>query len=175
MSQTTYLAALTIFAAIAAPVAGAQAAGSDQFCTQLKAVVADAPNGFASLQGSKTRQEPSSTDAGIIFDHYAVSSALDGAASCEMTAQEAATSDGKHFPNYSCDFPITGSDKGAATKKLAGRVTACLPGVSHPSGPGLRKDGGMLTAHSADYTVSYSFISGPAHSNISFSIQSGTK
>ena len=171
LALTTTTVALTIAASIAA----AQAASTDQFCKQLKAVVAEAPNGFASLQGQKTSQEASQTDPGTSFDHYAVSATLDGATSCDMMLEQPASSDGKHFPNYTCAFQITGGDKGVATRKLATRVAACLPGISHPSGPGLDKDGGMLTAHSADYSVGYSFISGPASTTIKFSIQSDTK
>jgi len=148
------------------------AAGDAAFCEEVKTIAGDAAHAFSMVQGDKTSQEASTVDPSVIVDHYSVKASLDGATSCEMTVQETATSDGRHFPNYSCYFPITGSDKGAATRKLANRVAACLPGISHPSGPGLKKDGGMLTAHSADYDVSYSFISGSAQNRVVFSIQS---
>jgi hypothetical protein len=42
-------------------------------------------------------------------------------------------------------------------------------------GPGLSKDGGMLSAHSSDYSLSYLFLSGPAKQTIAFSIQNDRK
>ncbi len=148
------------------------AMAADNFCTQLKAIAADAPNGFSTLRGAQTKQEASAAAPYGMVDYYAVSSSLDGASSCDIEIQETATSDGLHYPNYACEFPITGKNKGTATRKLANRVAACLGNVSRPAGPGLDADGGMLLFHSTDYSVSYSTISGPFRPTISFSIQS---
>jgi hypothetical protein len=153
----------------------ANAAPPDKICEQLKSVVADAPNSFAAFKGALARQEKSSVEPYDIVDYYAAKVLFDGATSCEIDMRDTPTSYGQSYPNYSCNFPFIGTNKGVATKKLATRVAACLPGISHPSGPGLSKDSGMLTAHSKDYSMSYSFISGPASETISFSIQSDNK
>ena len=121
------------------------------------------------------RQEATSIDPLVIVDHYAAGGALEGATACEITAHESVDSHGRRYPGYSCDFPIAGTDKGAATRKLASRVAACLPGFSRPIGPGLAKDSGMLTAHASDYSVSYSVLSGPASATVWLSIRSGRK
>ena len=168
------LAAMTALFALLAPLR-AEAAGNDPFCAQIQAIVADAPSGFASFQGELTKKEASTVDSpAVMMDHYAASGAPAGALSCEIVIQEA-TSNGQHYPNYSCEFPIAGTNKGAAVRKLATQVAACLPGTSRPAGPGLDKDSGMLDAHSSDYSVSYSFLAGPARPTMSFSVQSERK
>jgi hypothetical protein len=167
---------MAVAAALAISVAGgAQAAASDKFCAQIQAIVADAPNSFAAFKGQRTRQETSQVQPPVSVDYYAASGAPEGAVACEISARTAATSNGQHYPNYSCKFPIAGTNKGAAARSLANRVAACLAGVSRPMGPGLDKNGGMLTAHSSDYAVSYLFLSGPASPTVMFSIQSGRK
>jgi hypothetical protein len=149
---------------------------ADPFCDPLKAVAADAPNGFANFQGGLTKKEASNVEPPAMIDYYAVAGGQpDGAADCDIEIQEHATADGLHFPNYACRFPIRGKDKGAATRQLANRAAACLVGVSKPIGPGLDKEGGMLTMHAKDYSVSYSVISGPATDFIDFAIQSERK
>ena len=158
---------------ICTPLA-AQAA-DDAFCTSLKAVVADAPNGFAGFRGDLTRKEQSTIDIPTTYDHYAVSKTLDGAASCEIRMQEEATSSGGHLPNYGCDFPIKGADKGAAARQIANRVAACIAGTSRPSGFDVKKDGGMVTMHDKDYALSYMALSGPANNLVSLSIQASRK
>jgi hypothetical protein len=161
---------VALAAALVIPAAwSAEAAQSDKFCEQIQAIVADAPNSFAAFQGQLAKQV---TFEGVKIDHYAASGAPEGATACEIVAQELAD---RRYPNYSCEFPIAGTNKGAATKNLASRVAACLPGISRPIGPGLSKDSGMLTAHSSDYSLSYSFLSGPAKPTVSFSIQNGRK
>jgi hypothetical protein len=160
----------------AAPAAGsAQAAASDKFCAQIQAIVADAPNSFAAFRGQRTKQETSQVPPPVTVDHYAASGAPEGATECEISARDTPTDAGTYLPNYSCEFPIAGTNKGATTQKLASRVAACLPGISRPMGPGLSKDSGMLSAHSSDYSLSYFFLSGPAKQTIMFSIQNGRK
>lgn len=153
----------------------AKAAGSDPICAQVQAIVADAPNGFAKFQGALTKKESSSVEPPTTVDYYAASGEPAGAVSCDIEIQEIATSDGHHFPNYACEFPIAGADKGAAVRKLANQLVACLPGTSRPIGPGLNKQGGMLDAHANDYSVSYMFLAGPAQPTALFSIQSERK
>jgi hypothetical protein len=155
--------------------ASAQAAPSDKFCAQIQAIVADAPNSFAAFRGQRTKQETSQVPPPVTVDHYAASGAPEGATECEITARDTPTDAGKYLPNYSCEFPIAGTNKGAATQKLASRIAACLPGISRPMGPGLSKDGGTLSAHSIDYSLSYFFVTGPASQMIGFSIQNGRK
>jgi hypothetical protein len=165
-----------LVAALAIPVAwSAEAAPSNKFCEQIQAIVADAPNSFAAFKGQRTRQETSQVPPPTTVNYYAASGAPEGSISCEISAQDKATDAGKYLPNYTCQFPIAGADKGAATKKLATQVAACLPGISRPIGPGQNKDGGMLTAHSSDYSLSYLFLSGPARQTITFSVQNGRK
>ncbi len=160
--------------AAASAAGSAQAAGSDKFCAQIQAIVADAPNSFAAFRGQRTRQETSQVPPPTTVNHYAASGTPEGATACEITANDTATS-GLYYPNYSCEFPVAGTNKGAETQKLARRVAACLPGISRPMGPGLSKDSGMLSAHSSDYSLSYFFLSGPAKQTIHFSIQNGRK
>jgi hypothetical protein len=163
-------------AAPAIPAAGsAQAAASDKFCAQIQAIVADAPNSFAAFRGQLTRQETSQVPPPTTIDHYAASGGPEGATECELTARHTATDSGQYLPNYTCKFPISGTNKGAATRSLANRVAACLPGISRPMGPGLSKDSGMLDAHSSDYALSYFFLAGPNSQAITFSIQNGRK
>jgi hypothetical protein len=170
---------VALAAALAMPVAGsAAAAESDKFCAQIQAIVTDAANGFAALQGQRTKQEKreaTSTDPAITIDHFAANGTPDGATGCEITANESPSSNGQRYPGYSCSFPLAGTDKGAATRKLATRVAACLPGFSRPIGPGLNKDGGLLTAHAGDYSVNYSVLSGPASATVGLSIRSSRK
>lgn len=174
MTRMHPFAAVTAALALFAPL-NAEAAGSDPFCTQLQAIVADAPNGFAKFQGALTKKEASTVDSpAVMMDYFAASGAPAGAVSCDIEMQET-TSTGNHYPNYACEFPIVGSNKGAAVRKLANQVAACLPGISRPIGPGLDKDSGMLDAHSSDYSVSYQFLAGPAKPTMSFSIQSERK
>src|SRR5579872_2518400 len=109
---------------------GAQAAGSDPICAQVQAIVADAANGFAKFQGELTKKENSSVEPPTTVDYYAASGAPAGAISCDIEIQETASSDGHHYPNYACQFPIAGADKGAAVRKLANQIVACLPGTS---------------------------------------------
>jgi hypothetical protein len=174
-SRVFLLRVATATIAAANIVGGASAAPAVKLCGQLRAIVADAPNSFAAFKGTQTSQEKSKVEPYDLIDHYAATGWPDGAASCEITMNDVATSYGQRYPNYSCEFPITGDNKGATTKKLAMRAAACLPGTSHPIGPGLDKDGGMLLAHSKDYTVGYSFISGPATNTVSMLIQSDKK
>jgi hypothetical protein len=163
-------------APLAIPAAGsAQAAASDKFCAQIQAIVADAPNSFAAFRGQLTRQETSQVPPPTTIDHYAASGAPEGTTACEITTRHTATDAGRYLPNYTCEFPISGTNKGAATRSLANRVAACLPGISRPMGPGLSKDSGMLSAHSSDYSLSYFFLAGPASQTITFSIQNGRK
>jgi hypothetical protein len=168
---TDYFAAAPAIAA----AGSAQAAASNTFCAQIQAIVADAPNSFAAFRGQLTRQERSQVPPPTTVDHYTASGTPAGAAACEITANDAPTSGGLYLPNYTCEFPIAGTNKGAETQKLARRVAACLPGISRPMGPGLSKDSGMLTAHSSDYALSYLFLSGPAKQTIRFSVQNGRK
>jgi hypothetical protein len=170
---------VALTAALAMPAAwSAAAAESDKFCAQIQAIVADASNGFAALQGQRTKQEKreaTSTDPAITIDHFAASGTPEAATACEITANESANSYGRRYPGYSCEFPIAGTDKGAATRKLANRVAACLPGFSRPIGPGLNKNGGLLTAHANDYSVDYSILSGPATATVGLAIRSSRK
>jgi hypothetical protein len=168
------LAGATFALVLAAPAAAAD----EKFCTQIQAIVADASNGFAALQGQRTKQEKlaaTSTDPAITVDHYTAGGTPDGATACEIRANESADSSGRRYPGYSCDFPLAGTDKGAATRKLATRVAACLPGFSRPIGPGLNKDGGLLTAHANDWSVNYSVLSGPATATVGLAIRSSRK
>jgi tetratricopeptide (TPR) repeat protein len=158
-----------------ATAGSAHAAASDNFCAQIQAIVADAPNSFTAFRGQLTRQETSQVPPPTTVDHYAASGAPGGTTACEITARHTATDTGRYLPNYTCEFPISGTNKGAATRSLASRVAACLPGISRPMGPGLSKDSGMLTAHSSDYSLSYLFLSGPASQTTTFSIQNGRK
>jgi hypothetical protein len=154
--------------------ASVQAGASDRFCAQIQAIVADATNSFAAFRGQLTRQETSQVPPPTTVNHYAASGGPDGAIACEITAHDTPAS-GLNYPNYSCEFPIVGTNKGAETQKLAKRVAACVPGISRPMGPGLSKDSGMLDAHSSDYSLSYFFLSGPATQKIHFSIQNSRK
>lgn len=158
-----------------ATAASVPVAARDTFCAQIRAIVADAPNSFAAFKGQLTKQETSSVPPPTMVDHFAARGAPEGATTCEIRVRHTATEAGLYLPNYSCAFPIAGADKGAATHRLANRVAACLPGISRPIGPGLKKDGGMLDAHSSDYSLSYFFLSGPATQTITFSIQNGRK
>jgi hypothetical protein len=156
----------------------AAAAESDTFCAQIRAIAADAANGFVALRGQQASQEKqaaTSTDPANIVDHYAASGTPEGATACEITANDAANAQGQHHPIYRCQFPIAGKDKGAAIRKLANRAAACLPGFSRPIGPGLNKDGGTLSAHASDYAVGLFLISGPASSTIGLWIESNRK
>jgi hypothetical protein len=172
------LVALTVVLAISFAWSAA-AAETDKFCAQIGAIFTDASNGFVALRGQQTRQEKqeaTSTDpTNIVVDHYAASGMPEGAIACEITANDSANSQGRRHPRYSCEFPITGNDKGAAIRKLANRTAACLPGFSRPIGPGLNKDGGTLSAHASDYSVDLFLISGPASSTIELSIESNWK
>lgn len=170
---------LSRFGAIAGALAvlgplSAEAAGTDPFCAQLQAIVADAPNSFAKFQGELTKKQTSQVEPVVTVDYYAASGAPVGAISCDIEMDET-SSDGRHHPNYSCEFPIAGANKGTALRKLASQAAVCLPGVSRPMGPGVDKDGGMLTAHASDYATSYLFLAGPAKATMAFSIQSERK
>ncbi len=171
------LVALTVVLAISVAWSAA-AAETGKFCAQIRAIFADASNGFVALRGQQTRQEKqeaTSTDPANIVDHYAASGTPEGATACEITTNDSANSQGRRHPIYRCEFPITGKDKGAAIRKLANRAAACLPGFSRPMGPGLNKDGGTLSAHASDYSVDLFLISGPASSTIGLWIGSNRK
>jgi hypothetical protein len=145
-------------AAPATPVAkSARAAASDKFCAQIQAIVAEAPNSFAAFRGHRTKQETSQVRPPTTVDHYAASGAPAGAIACEVRARDTATEAGLYLSNYSCEFPIAGTNKGAETQKLAKRVAGCLPGISRPMGPGLSKDGGMLSGIQATTRSATSF------------------
>jgi hypothetical protein len=166
-------AALVISAACSAA-----AAETDKFCAQIRAIAADAANGFVTLRGPQTRQEKqaaTSTDPANIVDHFAASGTPEGATECEITANDSDNSQGRRHPIYRCQFPIAGKDKGAALRKLANRAAACLPGFSRPIGPGLNKDGGTLSAHSNDYSLDLFSISGPASATMELWIGSNWK
>ncbi len=175
----TALNIVALAAALAISTAwSAGAAESDKFCVQIRAIAADAANGFVALRGQQTRQETqaaTSTDPANIVDHYAASGAPEGATTCEITANDSANAQGRHHPIYRCEFPIAGKDKGAAIRKLANRAAACLPGFSRPMGPGLNKDGGTLSAHASDYSIDLFLIAGPASSTIALWIGSNRK
>jgi len=171
------LVALTAALAISAAWR-AEAAESGKFCAQIQAIFADAANGFVALRGQQTRQEKheaTSTDPAIIVDHYAASGTPEGATACEIRANDAANAQGRRYPLYACEFPITGKDKGAALRKLANRTAACIPGFSRPIGPGLNKDGGTLSAHSSDWSIDLFSIAGPNSSTMTLWLRSGRK
>ena len=143
------LAGATLALMLAAPAAAAD----DKFCAQIQAIAADASNGFVALRGERTQQEQraaTATDPAVTIDHFAANGTPDGATGCEISENAPPHS---RYPVYSCRFPFTGTDKGAATRKFATRVAACLPGFSKPIGPGLNKDGGVLTSHANDWTA----------------------
>jgi hypothetical protein len=51
---------IALTAALAIPLAwSGEAARSDNFCVQVQAIIADAPNSFAAFRGQRTRQETS--------------------------------------------------------------------------------------------------------------------
>jgi len=167
---------IALTAALAIPFASnAEAAQTDKFCVQIQTIIADAANSFAAFRGQLTQQETSQVPPPTTVDHYAASGAPEDATACEIRARHTATDNGRYLPNYSCEFPITGTNKGAATQKLASRVAGCLPDISRPMGPGLSKDSGMLSAHSSDYSLEYFFLSGPARQTITFSVQNNRK
>lgn len=171
------LVALAAALAVSA-ASSAAAAESDKFCAQILAISTDAANGFVALRGQQTRQEKqaaTSTDPENILDHYAASGMPEGAITCEITANDSADARGRHYPIYRCEFPIVGKDKGAALRKLANRAASCLPGFSRPIGPGLDKNGGMLTAHASDYSISLFSISGPNSPTMEVWIKSDRK
>ncbi|MBU6297173.1 MAG: hypothetical protein KGJ79_04635 [Alphaproteobacteria bacterium] len=179
-----HLAAAAILATAGASVTGPAAA--DNFCRQLKAVVADAPNGFASFRGafSRTRTEPNipgfddiDDTPDIVLDIYVAKGWPDGALSCEIQTEESTPPGKLLYPGYKCEFPIQGTDKGAATRELALRAGNCVGNVNNATVTGLYPNGGMLNFDSKDGTVSYLLSSGtyresgPPTSTITFTIQ----
>jgi hypothetical protein len=156
-------------AAIAASLVcvAAPSLAADNFCTQLKAIVADAPNSFNNFRGAQTKQEMSAVEPKTLVDYYAANNPPDGALSCEIETQDVAYSDGRHTPNYTCEFPNAGKNRSLGARTLAGRAAACLGNVSKPSGMS-----GYSSFHSNDYTVSFTSLSGGNSPTVTFMIQS---
>jgi hypothetical protein len=165
--RRTRLASATAIAASLICVA-APSLAADNFCKQLNAIVADAPNGFDNFRGALTKQEASTVDTPpVMEDYYAANNPPDGAVSCAIQRQDVAESDGRRIPNYTCEFPNTGKNKNAGARTLANRAAACLGNVSRPSGMT-----GYVSFHTNDYAVSFTALSGGNSPNVVFMIQS---
>ncbi len=162
---------LTTALAAALPAFGAHAAGERDFCKQYRALVADAPNGFSAFKGDRTKREKSPVEPHDLIDYYEASNWPDGALACHLEMRDEETDDGHRYPNYYCEFPLVGADKGRALRRMAERVAACVKGVSRPSGPGVDKTGGMLTWHTKDYAAHFSAFAGPSNPNIRILVQ----
>ena len=157
-------------ASLAVLAAPAVAAGN--LCTQMKAIAADAPNAFSNLRGAHTKQEASNeVQPPATIDYYEANGSPDGATTCDIEVQTTAGDTGRPVTDYACDFPIAGKNKGAATRKLATRIAACLGNVTHPIGEGVNADGGMVSFQSKDYTIDYTAMSGPAKPTIRLLVQ----
>ena len=158
--------------AVASLASSALAADESDFCKQYRAIAADAPHGFASFRGEQTKQEKSTVEPYDLINTYSATGWPDGALNCHIEMRDEPTSDGHRYPNYYCEFAMLAADKGKALRRMASRIAACVRGASRPSGPGLEKEGGMLTWHARDRGVHYSAFAGPSNPNIRILIQS---
>lgn len=175
--QVTNIALLVI---VVAGFAG-PAAADDNFCRGLKAIVADAPNGFASFRGGFRGSDKQTLpdlgdgegDLTTITYHYAASGWPEGASFCEIMQQKFDQPDAQlSYPVYQCQFPIQGDDKGAATKELTLRAGNCLGIVGTAEMIiNVDKNGGMYHFNSNDKTIGYQLSSDRSSSTITFMVQ----
>jgi hypothetical protein len=153
------LGLLTLLVSTATP------AFADDFCTQLKSIVADASTGFSTLRGAQSKKDET-------FTYFNATGAPQDAASCSIEVTVASAS-GQHTSAYACEFPTTLSNKGAAVKKLAGRIEHCLGIRANPDDVTASKDfGQVLLDFGSD--VSLQVTAGPAEPTIAMVITSLT-
>lgn len=172
-------AAVVISGALAPP------ALAGDFCTEMKAVVADAPNGFSAfrgtLQSTQTTKLPDPSEEygtiDIVTEYYSASGWPDGAQSCRIEVPQEDASEKRRYAYYTCAFPVTGTDVGAATSQFASRVGACLGDFRNPVIGKSDRTGAMLIATANDGRTEYWFSSGSYDASgrkrtITFKIQS---
>jgi hypothetical protein len=121
--RRTGLAALML-ATVCLAAAPACARRVQGFCTDLKAVTADAANGFDLLRGANLGLAWDDGD-GDDETHYAATHKLPGALDCGVDRDQA---DGDDLPDsYVCWFAAAPS-KVAAVRQVAARITDCIGG-----------------------------------------------
>ena len=164
-----------ILASIAAMLASTAPAPAGTLCAGIRAVVADAENGFDDLRGDRTDQKQSTVEPFYTIDYYAARGWPQGALTCYIERRDEPTRDGRRYPNYYCEYPMHGTDKAAALRKVADRIASCVKGAGRPTGAALNKNGGMLSWDTKNANVHFSAFAGASNPNLRVLIQADNR